>query len=66
MPLRGARPVIEAAAAGGGVTLQLARDRAWRPSKLAGDGVDPGAFGHFDRNILALGECQITPDRRLR
>src|SRR3546814_4741252 len=50
VPLRGARSIIEAPAPRGGIALQLARDRAWRPSKLTGDGSDPRALGHFDCN----------------
>src|SRR3546814_9906626 len=44
VPLRGARSIIEAPAPRGGIALQLARDRAWRPSKLTGDGSDPRAL----------------------
>jgi hypothetical protein len=34
MPLRDTCPIIEAAASHSSIALKLARDRAWRPSKL--------------------------------
>jgi len=63
MPLRRGGPIREAAAAGGCVTPQLARDRRRRATELGCDLAYPKASRRKDGDLLSLGEGQITAGR---
>src|SRR3954454_2589977 len=66
MPLRGAGPIRQPAAARGGVAAQLARDRRRRTPQPASDLPYALALGATQRDLLAFSEHQIPPGEWLR
>ncbi len=66
MPLSGARPIHQAAAARRGTASQFSRDRRRRTPHLPGNLPYPRALGTQDRKLLPLRKQQISPGQRLR
>src|SRR4051794_21123961 len=66
MPLRHRRPVLKPSAPGGGVAAQLPRDRRRRAPDLPRDLTHALALGAQQGDVLALGEAQVPPRRRVQ
>jgi hypothetical protein len=64
MRLSGRGSILNPAASNRSVALQLPGDRGWRTTELTRDLAHPGTAGQQDRDLLPLGERQITPRRR--
>src|SRR5436190_1643338 len=64
MPLRGRGPILRPAGASRSVALQLSGDRRRRTTQLTRDLSHPTTTSEQDRDLLPLGEGQITPRHR--
>jgi len=64
MPLRGGGSIRQTTATGSRVAAQLTRDRRRCPPQPPGDLAHPGLLGPQQRDLLALGERQVTSRRR--
>ena len=64
MRLRGRGPIVKPAGPDRSVPLQLPGDRRRRTTQLTGDLPDPRTTSEQNRDLLPLGERQITPGHR--
>ncbi len=64
MPLCGGRAILEATTSGRGVATQLSRDRRRRATALSRDLPHATAASTRERDLLTLGEGQVTPRQR--
>src|SRR5205814_4875330 len=64
MPLGGRGSIFNAATSDRSIALQLPGDRPRRPTEPTRDLTHPETSGEQDRDLLSLGEGQITPGHR--
>jgi hypothetical protein len=64
VPLRGAGPALQITTTGASITTKLPGDRGSRAAELARDLSNPTPTGTLNRDLLTLGERQVTPRQR--